>query len=467
MLKRYIGNRQFYKMALFVALPIMLQNGITNFVSMLDGIMVGQINTPAMTGVTISNTLIFVFNLTIFGAVSGAGIFTAQFYGSGNKEGMRNTFRFKLIFCIIISTIGICIYRFFGDTLIAYYLKGEGDLEDIQKSLSAGRSYLNIMLIGLLPFALVQCYSGTLRETNQTVVPMVAGVTSVLINLCLNFVLIFGHFGAPRLGVKGAAIATVISRFVELLVVALWTGMHKQKAPFIEGAFRSARIPKKLFSEIVRKGIPLLLNEALWSLGMALLVQCYSLRNFDVVSAMNISNTLSNVFSVAFIAMGSAVGIIVGQQLGAGKLQEARETDRKLIAFSMAITVVMALLSLLCAWWFPKIYDTSTSIRTLATRLLWVYAAFMPVNCFANASYFTMRSGGKTFITFLFDSFFVCVVSVPAAFLLTYCTDIPVVLLYALVNALDLIKCVIGYVLIKKGVWIHNMAAKQEVGECQ
>lgn len=461
MLKRYFGNRQFYKMALLVAVPIMIQNGITNFVGMLDNIMVGKIGTIEMTGVSIANTLIFVFNLAIFGAISGAGIFTAQFYGSNDKQGMRETFRFKLLICLLLTAIGVAIFLLFGDNLIRHYLQGEGELADIDGSFRAGKQYLLIMLIGLLPFAVVQSYSGTLRETGQTVVPMVAGIVSVCINLVFNYILIFGHFGAPRLGVRGAAIATVISRFAELVIVAVWTAGHKEKAPFIDGAFRSMRIRASLLKNIVKKGLPLLINETLWSGGMALLVQCYSLRSYNVVSATNISNTLTNVFSVAFIAMGNAIGIIVGQQLGAGETEKAKDTDRKLIVFSMLLTAIIAGVSTAFAWIFPKIYNTSDDIRHLATQLILVYAAVMPINCFVNAAYFTLRSGGKTFITFLFDSFYVWAVSVPAAYLLVHFTSIPIIPLYAIVNGLDFLKCIVGYILIKRGVWINNIVSKQ------
>lgn len=461
MLKRYFGNKQFYKMALLVAVPIMIQNGITNFVGMVDNIMVGKVGTIEMTGVSIANTLIFVFNLAIFGAISGAGIFTAQFYGSGDKKGMRETFRFKFLVCLLLTAVGIAIFLLFGDDLIRRYLQGEGELADIEGSFRAGREYLLIMLIGLFPFALVQCYSGTLRETGQTVVPMTAGIVSVIINLILNYILIFGRFGAPRLGVRGAAIATVVSRFAELFIVSIWTARHKEEAPFIEDAFRSVRISGALLKSILLKGMPLLINETLWAGGMALLVQCYSLRSYNVVSATNISNTLTNVFSVAFIAMGSAIGIIVGQQLGAGETEKARDTDRKLIVFSLLLTVVIAGVSVAFAWVFPKIYNTTDEIRSLATKFILVYAACMPINCFANAAYFTMRSGGKTFITFLFDSFFVCTVSVPAAFLLAHFTNIPIIPLYTIVNALDLLKCAVGFSLIRRGVWVNNIVTSQ------
>lgn len=459
--KKYFGNAAFYRMALAVAIPIMIQNGITQFVGLLDNIMVGRVGTEEMTGVSISNTLIFVFNLAIFGAVSGAGIFGAQFFGSGDHQGVRYAFRFKLLICILITALGIGIFLLFGDSLIMLYLKGEGTPQQIQASLGFAREYLHIMLIGLVPFFLTQCYSGTLRECGQTVVPMVAGIVSVLINLCLNTLLIFGYLGLPRLGSAGAAIATVAARFVEAGIVIFWTHTHKDRHPFIRGAYRSLRIPRKLLAAITKKSLPLLVNEALWAGGMALLSQCYSLHGYDVVSANNICSTISNVFNVAFLAMGNAIGIIVGQLLGANKLEEAKDTDRKLITFSVLICFVIGGAMALTCNLFPRIYNTTPQIRTLASRLILVMALCMPINSLANACYFTLRSGGKTLITFIFDSFYVCLITVPLAFCLSRFTEISIVPLFLLCQLVDIGKCVVGLTMIHKGVWIQNIVKEQ------
>lgn len=172
-LRRYIGDRHFYKMLLAIVVPIIIQNGITNFVSLLDNLMVGRIGTEQMSGVAIVNQLIFVFNLCIFGAVSGAGIFTAQFFGHGDYEGVRNTFRFKFLISIAFSVIGIAAFVSAGSQLVSLFLHEGGESGDIMQTLKYGEQYLGWILIGLLPFALSQVYSGTLRETGETIVPMV------------------------------------------------------------------------------------------------------------------------------------------------------------------------------------------------------------------------------------------------------------------------------------------------------
>ena len=454
MIKKFIGDKRFYKRIIVLMLPILIQNGITNFVNMLDNIMVGRVGEIEMTGVSSTNQLIFVFNLCIFGAVSGAGIFGAQFFGSGDTKGLRNTFRFKMIFCTVLSVAVGAIFLFFGEDLIWLYLKSEENTAKATAALAHGYDYLKIMLISFIPAGIVQCYSSTLRETGKTVPPMMAGVIAVLVNLALNYVLIFGNFGAPALGVAGAAIATVTARFVEFFILVIWTARHKEI-----GAYKSLRVPLKLVKQIVVKGFPLMLNETMWALGMAFLNQCYSQRGMAVVTANNIVQTFFNVFSVAFMAVGVSIGIILGQLLGAGKTEEAKDTSTKLIAFSVFTSLVFSVMFAVSAIFIPEIYKIDSSVKLLATRMMQICALAMPLDAFANSSYFTLRSGGEALITFIFDSGFVWVVAVPTAFVLSRFTDIPILPLYAVCQGINIIKCSIGLYFVKKGKWIKNIVS--------
>lgn len=458
MLSRYVGDRAFYRRVFQVAIPIIIQVGITNFVSLLDNIMVGQVGTLPMSGVSIVNQIIFVFNLCIFGASSGAGIFTAQFHGSGDDEGIRHTFRFKLFICTLISLAAGLIFFLGQDSLIGLYLTGEGTAEDAAQVLAYGKDYLAVMLWGLLPFGLANAYAGTLKESEETFVPMVAGVAAVFVNLGLNYVLIFGHFGAPAMGVRGAALATVISRYAELLLVAAWTHRNGAKHPFIRGAYRSFAIPSPLLKTIVITGTPLLMNETLWSLGVAFMNQCYSTCGLDVVPATNISNTLINLSSVVYHSLGVSVGILMGQMLGARKPEaEVRDFNRKLIAFSVSMGVLFGGFMALGSGVFPNIYNTTDTVRALAQDLILISALIMPFQSFANATYFTLRSGGKTFITFLFDSGFMWICSIPLAFCLSRFTALPILPLFAICQMPDVLKCVLGSWMLKKGSWIHTL----------
>ena len=461
-MSKLIGDRKFYKKALTVAVPIMIQNGITNFVSLLDNLMIGRVGTEPMSGVAIVNQLLFVIYLGIFGALAGPGIYGAQFYGKGDHEGVRNTFRYKIYITGFVVLLGIAVLFRFGDPLMKLYLHEEGGtLQSVDAVLRYGREYLAVMLIGLIPFGIEEVYAGTLRECGETRVPMVAGLTAVFVNLCLNYILIFGKFGAPELGVTGAAVATVISRVVQAAIVILWTHRNTVRMKFAEGLYKTMLIPKRLFGKITVKGLPLMVNELLWSAGMAFLNQCYSQRGLDAVAGLNISSTVTNLFNVVFIAMGSAIAIMVGQLLGAGKLEEARDTDTKLITFSVMSCLVLGGLLYLLAPLFPELYKTEESVKTLAKGFMQVGAVCMPIYAFMHATYFTLRTGGKTFVTFCFDSVFLMVVSIPFAYVLSKYTDIPVLMLYLAVQATDLIKCIIGFILVKKGVWLQNLVREE------
>ncbi len=455
-----IGDKQFYKMVLAVAVPIMLQNGITNFVGLLDNIMIGQIGTEQMSGAAIVNQLIFVYNLCIFGGVSGAGIFTAQYFGQKDTEGVRNTFRFKLWMALALTTITIVLFLTAGEALIHMYLKGEANSTDAEATLMYGKQYLMIMLAGLPAFMFGQVYASTLRECGETVLPMKAGITSVIVNLIFNYLLIYGKLGFPELGVRGAAIATVLSRYVEVFVIVFWTHRHTEKNTFAEGLYRTLKVPGFLVQKILLKGTPLLLNETLWAAGMAMLTQCYSVRGLNVVAGLNISNTINNVFNIVFIALGDSVAIIVGQLLGSGDMKKARDTDNKMIAFSVACCSAVALIMLIMAPLFPRFYNTNAEAKALAKQFIMVTAIFMPQNAFLHACYFTLRSGGKTMITFLFDSVFIWCVSVVIAFTLSRFTVLPVIAIYTLVQIGDMIKCLVGFILVKKGIWLQNIVSQ-------
>ncbi|MBO4432114.1 MAG: MATE family efflux transporter [Clostridia bacterium] len=456
MKSRYIGDKAFYRRALALAVPIMIQTGITNFVNMLDNLMVGSVGTEAMTGVAVSNQLIFIFNLCVYGAVTGAGIFTAQYFGKGDNNGIRYTFRFKIIVCLLISLIFGAVIFSSGENILGLYLKGEGSLASAKASAKVAISYTQIMFIGVIPYALTQCYGSTLRETGRPKVPMYAGVLAVLLNLSLNYVLIFGHLGFPRLGTNGAAIATVISRFAELLYVAVGAHIGK-KSEFIKGAFRSFRVPFVLVKKMAYKGTPLLLNEFFWSTGIAFINQCYSVRGLAVVAADNIVLAFFNVFSVVFFAVGISIGIIEGQILGAGKTDEAMDTAVKMRAFSVLTAIIVGAAFALFSGLIPKMYNTTDEVRDLAKWMIIITALSMPVDAFAQSSYFTLRSGGKVLTTIVFDSLFVWVVSVPFAFLVSRYTDLPILPFYALSLALNILKCVLGYFYVKKGSWIKNL----------
>ena len=439
-------------------IPIAIQSGITNFVNMLDNMMVGQLGTDPISGVAIINQLLFVYFLCMFGALAGIGIFTAQFYGKGDHIGVRYTFRMQVIVALLMALVGLIVLFFFGDGLTRLFLTEDGGGGTVEGTLFAAHSYLMVILFQLIPFAIIQVYANTLRNTGETMVPMVAGIVAVFVYLIGNYILIYGKLGAPELGVRGAAVATVLARCVELFVIAHWTHSHTRRNAFIIDAYRHLfDVPGELVRTIVPKALPLLLNESTWSIGQTMLVRCYSLRGISAVTALNISNTIAEVFNIAFISMGSAIAIILGQLLGAGRIEKAKADAVRLTVFSVLICVATGAMLFASSYFFPLAYNTSDEIRALAAGLIRVAGCFSPVMAFTNATYFTLRSGGKTWITFLFDSCFVWVINVPTALILSTLTGMDMLMIYICVNATELLKCVIGYLMVRTGRWAVNL----------
>lgn len=458
---RYIfGSRSFYRTVFAIVVPIIIQNLITSFVSLLDNIMVGQLGTAQMSGVAIANQLVFIFNICIFGGISGASIYGAQFYGAKDYEGMRACMRVKLYISLGIFVIIGAAFMLFDEQLISLFLQSGDSPEVVAETLDAGRRYLQLMLIGLLPFAVASSYSGTLREAGETMLPMVAGVIAVLTNMVLNYILIFGNFGAPKLGVEGAAIATVTSRYVELAIIMTCTHVQKRRYHYVQGVYRTLRVSLTLLKRIAVRGAPLLANEALWSVGMSFLNQLYSVAGVDVVAATSIASTVSNLFNTVAFAMGNAVAIMVGQALGADEVERAKLTSWRLISFGVMSALAMGALLAGASPLIPLIYNTEETVRSLATSFMLILAATMPLTAFAHCCYFTLRSGGKTVMTFVFDCMSLWVINVPIVYLCVHHTGLSIEVVYTISQLVNLVKCIFGFILVKKGVWIHNITVE-------
>ncbi len=461
--KRYVGDKAFYMAVLALIVPIVIQNSISNFVNLLDNLMVGGVNENQMNGVTIANQMVFVFNLCIFGGMAGSAIFGAQFFGAHDIMGVRHSFRFAIAVSLILGAIGTIVIGIFREPLVSLYINNVESEADAAEILSAGTGYLLIMLAGLIPFAITQAYAGVLRVTGETKLPMYASVAGVLVNLVCNYVLIFGHLGFPPMMARGAAIATVISRFVEMGIVVAGAHIRQVKRgmyEFLKGAYRHFLIPMALIKRIILKGSPLFINEALWSLGMATLTQQYSMRGDTVVTALGVTSAITNLFNVFFLSMGTAASVMVGQALGANDTNLAKENARRVIFFQICLCVTIGILLLAFSPVLPHLYTkVSAEARSLSTKFMIICALMMPVSGFAHCTYFILRSGGRTIITFLFDSAFTWLLPVPLAYLLVTYTDWNIVGIYIACHSVDFVKDAIGYALVKKGVWIRNFVS--------
>lgn len=459
------SNKALFTLLFATAMPIVIQNAITNFSGLLDNIMVGRLGKLETSGVASANQLFFVLQLCLYGAVGGVGIFTAQFFGTGNQSGIKFTFICKIVIAVIVALVGMAIFYFFGENLIAMFVRGDDSITDKQAVIDFGNRYILIILIGIIPFGISQAYAGTLRETADTRFPMIASFVAVLINLLLNYVLIFGKFGAPMLGVDGAAIATVISRYIEaaLLIIRLHTN---KKYKFVKRGVKPF-VTKEVFLGIIKTSFILLVNEFLWSSGMTTINLCYSTRGLDAYAAVSIVSTLSNTLNVVNISLGTSIGILLGQMLGQNKRDEAQKASRAMMSLSVMICAVIAVISVAISPFFPLLYDMPNEVYSLASSLIVIAGCIIPIDALANASYNTLRSGGKVLLTFAFDSGFTWLVSVPLALCLSYFTQISIIPLFFACNAINILKSAAGVFLTRKGIWLNNIVENSTNAEAE
>ena len=256
----------------------------------------------------------------------------------------------------------------------------------------------------------------------------------------------------------------MISRYAELAIVVVHAHRHEDRYPFLAGAYRSFRVPGKLVRRIIPTAMPLLVNEILWSLGMTFINQFYSSRGLNAVAALNITGTAWNLFCVIMFAMGSAVSIMVGQRLGAGKMEEARDVDRKLIFLTEVIHVIIGLLMIIASPLVPRMYNVDNGVRDLTRQMLIIAGLSLPLHSFAHVTYFTIRSGGRTVITFLFDAVYTWTVTVLLAFLLTQYTKLDIIRIYFCVQFIDVLKLIIGLLMLRSDFWARNVVNMEEDG---
>jgi len=461
-MRKFIGDKAFYNRIFKVMIPIFVQNLITNFVNLLDNLMVGQVGTEPMSGVAIDNQILFVYNLAVFGMLSGAGILGAQYFGKGDIKGVANTFRIKMYSVIVLLISAFAILNFGGDFLIWKFLhEGEAGL-NLNTTFAYAQDYMKVMLIGLVPFSISQMYSSTLRETSNAVVPMRAGIIAVFVNLVFNYILIFGKLGAPAFGVVGAAMATVLSRVVECSIIVIWTHTHKEKAAFAVGIYKDLKVPGAVVKKALRMALPLFANEFLWSCGMTTLNQTLSLRGLEVISAVNITSTVTNLFCCAFCAIGMSLGIIVGQTLGSGQLDLAVDEARKITALSCTIATILGVVMIFVAPAIADIYKTEDFVKELAVRFITISALLFPLDAIVNSFYFTLRCGGKSVITFLFDCGYTWVLVIPTALAVVRLTSLPIVICYIIIYGVNIAKFFVGLGLVTRKVWVVNLVGDKD-----
>lgn len=452
-MRSFIGDRHFYKRLFAISLPIVLQQLLTSSLQLIDNLMVGDLGELAIGSVSVVNQLYFVIILITFGALGGAGIYTAQYFGSKEEEKLKQTFRFKLIVALLLVILSIVVFSVLGEYLIGFFTEN-------QVTIAGGMDYLNIVKWSMLPWAFSIAISTTFREIGTTKPLLWITLGAIITNTVLNYLLIFGNFGFPNLGIEGAAYATLASRVVEfLLMFVLLIKKGKIFNTKIKDVFK---IDALILKAIIIMALPLLLNEFFWSMGQTMFLQSYSTRGDSALAAMNITNAISQLVFVTFGGIGTGIAVMVGNTLGMNQLEVAKDNAKKVIAFAVAFAFVTGMMLFILSFFILDLYDITETTKRIAANNIRINAIFIPVYSFNVSMYFTLRAGGDTRSTMMMDSGYMWVVQVPLIFILARVTNLNVIMLFLIVQLLELPKSVFALSRYKKENWVRNLAIENQ-----
>lgn len=443
-----LHDRKFQKTVLMIAVPLMLQQLIVSSVNLIDNLMVGQLGDMALSGVSMANRFYMIVWAGVNGMIASSVIYLSQYNGANDTNHMKQSFRFMIVSSYILCIALFIIAFFFPEMVIAFFIK---DVEVIR----LGSAYLKIAAISYLPSVISLCIASAFRALGETKKPLYISVISVLTNAVFNYLLIFGVFGFPKLGVVGAAIATLIARSVEALIY-LWM-LKVSDMPFKTKVSNIFTFDFELAKRITIRAFPLCINEIMWSFGMSTLVRSYSHRGLVVNTAYSMSSTISDLFFVLFGGMATASTVLIGTPLGANKLEEAKENAYKLLGFSLILAGVILVLMFATSYVAPYFYNVSIEAKHLSANFLRIMALFFVLYMFNTSIYFILRAGGDTKSTLFMDSGFMWMLNIPLVMLLAYHTNLHVLIVYTIGQSTDVLKACVSYYLLKKEKWVKNL----------
>ena len=459
---RSFGPASFYAQALKIAIPVMAQMLIQNLVSLIDNFMVAGLGDVKMSGVNICGQIIFVFMVFMNTICMAGGIFMTQFSGAKDKEGMKQSFCFKLWMGLFVVAVFSVSCFLLPRQILSFMVRGNSQAVLI---LDQGVQYMRIMGFMGIPWMLSAMISSSLREIGKVKVPLVISIIATCVNTVCNWILIYGNLGVPRLEVRGAAIATVIARTVEALIFIGY--MIKQKPDFAIKFFDVFRINFALFCEILKKAWMIMLSEMVWAMAETITTALYNGRGgADVVSGMSSSFAISNLFFVAFNGIITATGVIIGKDLGRGELDQARQEKVWLLNGSKIFGLFFTGIGFLCLLLVPVVFrNLSASSQHICRQMVLVMAIYMPIWVYINCQFAVSRAGGDTVMGILVDGIGNFGVVIPGIFLLANFTGIGPVAMYAIIKFVEVPKIMIAHFWLKKEKWLVNLAQKENKGE--
>ena len=452
------GTTHFYTRALSIALPVMAQLLVQSFVSLIDNFMVAGLGDIKMAGVNTAGMIIFVFIIFVNTLCSAGGIFMSQFRGAKDSEGMQQSLRFKLLLTgtagLAFTIIGLIAPRGLFHLMLTVNTDAEPIIDQAVRY-SRAVAFSGILMV------FSQSLASSLREIEIVRPPLVISVIATLVNTFFNWVFIFGNLGFPRLEVEGAGIATVIARSAELILFIAYVAV--KKPPFLFNLFKLFNIKVRLFGTIIKKSTMILYSELTWALAETVSTALYNTRGgAEVVSGMSAGFAIANLFFICFSGIVTASSVILGQELGAGKLQEAKRYKNWILSGSVLFGLIFMAAGFCTVWLIPFVFkNLSGDSQAIARGLIITAAAYLPLWAYLNAQYAISRTGGDTTMGVICDTV-ANILFVGGIFLLVRFTALGPVVMYAIVKTSDVVKAVIAHLWLKKERWLVNLTSDKK-----
>ncbi len=457
---KLIGPGSFYRQAMAIVIPVMLQTFFTGLVSLVDNFMVAGLGDAKMAGVNVANQIIFIYLVIVNTVCVAGGIYLSQHRGAGNAEGMRQAFRFKIVMATIISVAFSLICAIFPEALLTAMLGGNAEGGQI---IAEGARFMRAVSFTFVPIALSTSMGSAFRDIGETKVALLVSVSAALIATFFNWVLIYGNLGAPRLEVTGAAIATVIARVVEM--IAFFAIIAKRKPSFAFHPRLMLAIDKKLFGHIFSKSAMMLFSETAWVLSETIITMLYNGKGgAETVAGMAAGWTIANLIFLVFPAIHTATNVIVGSTLGAGNLEEGRLKARWIMSGSVFFGMAASLVAMVTTLAIPLVFGNLSGEAQVVTRgLVFVIACYLPIWCLLNSQFAVSRAGGDTLMGLWVDVGVTYLVFIPLAFAIARLTPWGPVALFGLAKLSDIPKALVAYWWLKKERWVRNLAVGEKV----
>lgn len=443
------NDKVFFTSLLTIAFPIMIQSFISSAVNMVDTVMIGQLGTAEIAGVGLANNFFFFLNMLFFGAASGASVFTAQYWGKKDIQGIKKTTGLCIITVTSIALLFTLASIFFPEVILALYSK---DPEVIK----IGALYLKTVAPCFIPFGISFVFTLILRTTEKVRLAVVVTLISLSINVLFNWLLIFGLGPFPQMGVKGAAIATALARFVEIILLVLIS--YLKKYPLAGSLKELFNFDLVFFRRYFIISIPVIINELLWSLGVVAQNIIFARTHTDAIAAFNIVNTISQLTWVVFIGLGNAGAVLIGNKIGEGQEQIARSYATKLTRFAPLLAVCIGLLLIPISWILPFLFKVSSSVFQIIDIIIVIVAISYPFRAFNMSTVIGVcRAGGDTVYSVFYDVFFGWFVAIPLAAIASFVLHLPAWAIFLCFAMDDVLKMTLGIARLKSGKWYHKI----------